>query len=433
MKMRGWLLLLSPCRARRLFPGPPTTVHSPVRQAVALAARLGCVLLQIICIIIDHVLHKGRAHRVVSRSCGSRGTHVYTLSKARSVWLGHTVNACLSYRVSVRVSSPMTQISTAAAKAICLGSQPATCSAAHSSCIGNLCAAGALLSHAAGAMNNAHPFQRPEQFAAPASMQLPLDAQRWAGALEVVLVLVASGLASGRPPTRQEAPQFLVYSLIMYFVPLLVSRWQQQKEEVQPDVTQGLGKAAGRPAAKQHTQDEQASARVSQEEEVQPANTVGLSKAAGRPAARQHTQQEHPSAGVSEDLAPAGVSSSTCTSSGIEGTSTEAHAAGSDPQGRHKQNVLRGGGEEAASNQQPGRAGPTAVNRLELELVGAALQAYQQQRTQPELRAGTPPAAVEGITSRQRSSLYTSPFQHCAVSLKVGAGHVANVQCSISW
>jgi hypothetical protein len=28
-----------------------------------------------------------------------QGTHLYTLSKARTVWLAHTVNVCLSYRM----------------------------------------------------------------------------------------------------------------------------------------------------------------------------------------------------------------------------------------------------------------------------------------------------------------------------------------------
>jgi hypothetical protein len=73
---------------------------------------------------------------------------------------------------------------------------------------------------------------------------------------------------------------------------------------------------------------------------------------------------------VSQDLAPAGVSS-TCPSSNAEGTAGEARPAGIVSQGKHKQEILRAG-EEAMRNQQPDRAGLTAVDHLEMELVGAA-------------------------------------------------------------
>jgi hypothetical protein len=75
-------------------------VHSPLRQAIALAVRLGCMLLQIICILADDMLHGKWMHGGLPNSCHVRGSHLYTLSKARYIWLGHTVNACLSYRVS---------------------------------------------------------------------------------------------------------------------------------------------------------------------------------------------------------------------------------------------------------------------------------------------------------------------------------------------
>jgi hypothetical protein len=90
--MGGVLLHHCSCRRPRLLRGPPSTVHSPVRQAIALAARLGCQLVQIICMLMDRMSHGATAPKVPR-------ILPYTLSKARSVWLAHTVNVCLSYRV----------------------------------------------------------------------------------------------------------------------------------------------------------------------------------------------------------------------------------------------------------------------------------------------------------------------------------------------
>jgi hypothetical protein len=93
------LLHLCTCRGPRLLQGHPTTVHSPVRQAIALAARLVGVLLQIMCILGAHMARGGWKHGGLPRICDGHGAHLYTLSKARTVWLAHTVNVCLSYRV----------------------------------------------------------------------------------------------------------------------------------------------------------------------------------------------------------------------------------------------------------------------------------------------------------------------------------------------
>jgi hypothetical protein len=53
--------------------------------------------------------------------------------------------------------------------------------------------------------------------------------QLWAGALEVCLLWLAAVHSSGRGPTLQEAAQLLVYSLLLYFVPLAAVLWQQHK------------------------------------------------------------------------------------------------------------------------------------------------------------------------------------------------------------
>jgi hypothetical protein len=88
------------CRAHPILSGAPTTIHSPVRQAIALLARLGCQLLQII-LTLASVVRQGRwVSGDIPFSCDGCGVHPYTLPKARTVWLAHTVNACLSYRVS---------------------------------------------------------------------------------------------------------------------------------------------------------------------------------------------------------------------------------------------------------------------------------------------------------------------------------------------
>jgi hypothetical protein len=72
-------------------------------------------------------------------------------------------------------------------------------------------------------------------------LQVPWHTQLWAGAVEVGLLWLAAVQSSRRGPHLQEGAQLLVYSLLLYLVPLAAVLWQQQKDGVQ-----GVPSRAGR-------------------------------------------------------------------------------------------------------------------------------------------------------------------------------------------
>jgi hypothetical protein len=89
---KPWRLCWSPsCRGCPLLPGAPTSVHSPLRQAIAIVVRLGCPLQQI-----------GYTYLALARNPGGYrpGLQIYTLAKGRTVTLGHAVSSAFSCGVS---------------------------------------------------------------------------------------------------------------------------------------------------------------------------------------------------------------------------------------------------------------------------------------------------------------------------------------------
>jgi hypothetical protein len=75
--------------------GEPTTVHSPLRQAIALGFRLGCPLQQIFYTLLANSMsgrHDSNIHRPA--------LHIYSLSKARTVLLARAVHAFSPLAVS---------------------------------------------------------------------------------------------------------------------------------------------------------------------------------------------------------------------------------------------------------------------------------------------------------------------------------------------
>jgi hypothetical protein len=93
---RMLLVLLSCCRSHPFLPGRPTTVHSPVRQALALGIRLGCPMIEITFMLIAHGCLNGGQTSSQERPW----LRFYQLSKASGVWLGTAVHACSSCAVS---------------------------------------------------------------------------------------------------------------------------------------------------------------------------------------------------------------------------------------------------------------------------------------------------------------------------------------------
>jgi hypothetical protein len=98
------MLRLSPCdaaidavhvdRGHPLLPGNPTTVHTPLRQAFALGIRLGCPLQQIFYTLLATAPMGG------TTSTDRPALHIYSLSKARTIWLSRAVHASFSHAVS---------------------------------------------------------------------------------------------------------------------------------------------------------------------------------------------------------------------------------------------------------------------------------------------------------------------------------------------
>jgi hypothetical protein len=83
------------CRPHPLLHGSPTTIHSFSRKASALAVRLGCPLIQIVCILL--ALESNRRHAV---KADRPGLCIYTLCKARAMWMGHTYFGAVTHQVS---------------------------------------------------------------------------------------------------------------------------------------------------------------------------------------------------------------------------------------------------------------------------------------------------------------------------------------------
>jgi hypothetical protein len=98
----AWYGPWRPCTFRHhpALRGNPTTISTPLRQAIALGIRLGCPLQQIFHTWLAYKLH-GRYPDTVQRP----GLRIYSLCKARTLFLGQTVNASFCCAVSAQQDS----------------------------------------------------------------------------------------------------------------------------------------------------------------------------------------------------------------------------------------------------------------------------------------------------------------------------------------
>jgi hypothetical protein len=85
-------------------------------------------------------------------------------------------------------------------------------------------------------------------------MQLPWRTQLWVGPIEVLIISTAMVLASGHWPTVQEAVQLLAYGWVECVVPLFAVRWQQRLG-LQPTTPQPSTAADQLPAVEEQQQD----------------------------------------------------------------------------------------------------------------------------------------------------------------------------------
>jgi hypothetical protein len=81
-------------RHHPLLHGKPTTISTPLRQAIALGIRLGCPLQQIIATLLAWKLRG-----LYPDTAQHPGLRIYSLCKARTLFLGQTVNASFSCAV----------------------------------------------------------------------------------------------------------------------------------------------------------------------------------------------------------------------------------------------------------------------------------------------------------------------------------------------
>jgi hypothetical protein len=244
--------------------------------------------------------------------------------------------------------------------------------------------------------------------------------QRWAGAVEISLILVAMVLTARRPPYLQELLQLLVYAPVMYFVPLAVVQWQQSKEHMQAV----LGSSRDRPGAA-----------------LEPACMLP----AGMSDVKAGTSKSHANAegGSCSRTAPSPAGSSSIGISIMPThsttSSTPAHQtgpAGNQHRQKHEEELLgiNGMGEPSKQKQQEAqvtaagqrkpehqtRPGPTSVSLAAKQVAaGAALASVS-------LPVKQVAAGAKGSTS----FLYRSFLHHTAVSLKVSWPQCLPVQCA---
>jgi hypothetical protein len=176
-----------------------------------------------------------------------------------------------------------------------------------------------------------------------------------------------------------------VNSLIMYFVPLVIARWQQQRE--------GL----------QHVR------------------SVGVACATSTPADKAYIHGKQHSAENANGIAPSGSCSE-------EGTSRVDTSAGNGSQCKRASEGGRLSREAESSHEQEGSAGQQGQGEPALQ----ANQQHHQQRVEDQI----PPlhlsvADIARMALSRRTALYTSPLQHSTVSLKVGDTSTAYAQLQL--
>jgi hypothetical protein len=91
------VLLAIFCRAHPVLKGPPTTMHSGLRQAVSLAARLGAPLSQIVYLHLVNQMTPGQVQNRLKYT----GLDNANQAQVRIAWLGHTVGASFPNAVGV--------------------------------------------------------------------------------------------------------------------------------------------------------------------------------------------------------------------------------------------------------------------------------------------------------------------------------------------
>jgi hypothetical protein len=172
-----------------------------------------------------------------------------------------------------------------------------------------------------------------------------------------------------------------MYSLVMYFVPLGIAKWQQHREDLQHITVMGQGSVVSKPTSKLLTRDEGAIA------------------------------------GVSTSPTAKGIPG-TCTSSG-GGSSSKPPAAGTAP--KHEQEKVVGRAVNGARVKQEQEA-PHSTD-VPQQLQAAPNLPTQEQRREEQQQQEADLLPVTGALA-PGSTLYTSPLQHRTLSLKVGTTEV---------
>jgi hypothetical protein len=216
-------------------------------------------------------------------------------------------------------------------------------------------------------------------------VQVPWHTQLWAGAIEVLVILAAMGLVSGPCPSWQESVQLLLYSLVMYCAPLACIGWQQHKEVVQPGHVRGQGGA--------HSVPEPAV--------MHPSGVPGVK------------------AGPSKDSCVKKATSA-ADISGTSGTVNQASNLGSSA------SVDHAGPAGGHSHLKQGHEGGHSPRTTGLE------ERSKQEEVQQQVPGTRPPVGeasralislgqVAAAAGAPVSTLYQSPLQHSAMSVKVSS------------
>jgi hypothetical protein len=266
--------------------------------------------------------------------------------------------------------------------------------------------------------------------------QLPWRMQLWVGLLEELLVLSATLLTAGRPPTCEEALQLVVYSLIMYFVPLIAA-FRTRHTGIQP---QPAGKRTVVSMVRSHqpdgervaTQASQSAVQSKAHKDAGSSVAEGTSNAASSAGGGAGTSRAQPSQEVRPDVAPRPSQTSAVPH-------TPPQPSTSDTQGQVPQLQAQEAGQEQGRVRSRGvqpQPSPSSTQPQVLQLQAReagqvlTLGGMQLRRQQGQQQGQAPPAPVPlslsevvAASAARGTTLYRSPLQHAALSVKVGRSY----------